>query len=140
MYTWHRPPLSTCRAVVLALPCKSQGGCASSRHDHGFLNSSFGSAGTVSPAKMTKSYTTRQIRITHSRRKLNSKAWRRLWDWSRTLKASKKHEKWSFGGAGTILWPDGPGPRSNTTFPFQDLAPNLQLPDFRHLVAFSMAG
>ena len=30
-----------------ALPCKSQGGCASSRLDHGFLNSSFGSAGTV---------------------------------------------------------------------------------------------
>ena len=30
------------------LPCRSKGGCASSRLDHGFLNSSFGSAGTVS--------------------------------------------------------------------------------------------
>ena len=34
-------------AKPFSLPCRSQGGCASSRLDHGFLNSSFGSAGTV---------------------------------------------------------------------------------------------
>ena len=45
------------------LPCKSQGGCASSRLDHGFLNSSFGSAGTVNPAKTAKSAIIRQRRI-----------------------------------------------------------------------------
>ena len=38
-------------------------GRASSRLDHGFLNSSSGSAGRVNPAKATKSAITRRLRI-----------------------------------------------------------------------------
>ena len=35
-------------------------------------------------------------------RKFNSKAWRRLRDWSRTLEVSKKMKNSSFGSAGTV--------------------------------------
>ena len=46
-FAGERPVPRRPHAVLLALPCKSQGGCASSRLDHGFPNSSFGSAGTA---------------------------------------------------------------------------------------------